>query len=365
MGVEIKADDWNADRLRLERAWPIGGLNTRVRELPGGLAIDAAGAGEWEHPWTIAAYYEFLDPPPSPEQPGEWRAMIKPGFVNGRDAHIPMPEAWFKAQKLDVPEVRDVPLTEEIAPYLRLTWRNPLKPSSIGASSDGEIVFGAGEGYPKFFEKIGVRPAAKGGRLGKIGAMEGENAPNRTREIRACDIVLAQPRPAQRLNLQPNSASLATGEPLLDIQTTFATGYAASRGNRATLRATSKYTPPDPNARGIDAIFGFLLDGGDAEQDELLMSTVWLVSPPDADSEAEPDHTWTPYAQYFVFWNLNYATRTFIDFLNPEPITFSIPLAAGAAQPVINSILASQNEMFAEALASLDRTDVSGAFWSI
>src|ERR1041385_1878140 len=58
----------------------------------------------------------------------------------------------------------------------------------------GEVIAAPSEGYPKFFEKLGVKPAAKGGDVTKPGALEGEFDETRTREIRAMDVVLSKAR---------------------------------------------------------------------------------------------------------------------------------------------------------------------------
>ena len=56
-------------------------------------------------------------------------------------------------------------------------------------------------------------------------------------------------------------------------------------------------------------MYGTLLNAGDAQLDELKLATIWIVSPPDAATDVEPDEMWTPYPQNFVFWNLQHASR--------------------------------------------------------
>jgi len=360
--MQIRAEDWNADRDRLAHACVIPGQNCQTRDVGNGIILSGEISGEWEHPWTISAAYVFLDNPPDEDHPGEWRAIVRPGFINGRDAHIEMPSEWFTEQKLEVPDSADVPLTDDPAPYLRLgRWRNPLKPATIGASLSGEIVFGAGEGYPKFFEKLGVKAAAKGGALGKIGAQDGEDDPKRTREIRAMDIVLTQPRIGTRLDVR-------LGEPIVDAQTqfldtVFVSDYVRSTGGRAKLTARSKYEPIKQDVT-LAAIYGALLDAGSGQFDQLKMATVWMVSPPNAGEDAEPDQTWVPYAQYFAFWNLCYAPRIEIKFKPDTSLKLFVPLALGLAQPIINGILSTINDNAEEASAFLNQSSATGKFWN-
>ena len=126
-----------------------------------------------------------------------------------------MPADWpdGKAPEDETAKPHDVPLTDDPAPYLVLGgWRNPLMPDSVSASLSGQIIAAAAEGYPKFFEKLGVKPAAKGGDVTKPGALEGEFDENRTREIRAMDVVLSKARIGTRLQIDVH-------DPLLDAQT--------------------------------------------------------------------------------------------------------------------------------------------------
>ena len=91
-----------------------------------------------------------------------------------------MPADWPDgiAPEDEAPSGHDVPLTNDPAPYLVLDgWRNPLMPDNVSASLSGQIIAAAAEGYPKLFEKLGVKPAAKGGDVTKPGALEGEFDP--------------------------------------------------------------------------------------------------------------------------------------------------------------------------------------------
>ncbi|MEA3212430.1 MAG: hypothetical protein QOE70_5487 [Chthoniobacter sp.] len=354
----IAADAWNKAVALAKRARPLRGLRCETKELANGVIVSGDASALWRHPWHINARYEFKD-----DGTGEWRAFVRPGFVNGRDAHFSMPADWPDGKPLEDEAAadRDVPLTNDPAPYLILGgWRNPLMPDSVSASLSGQIIAVAAEGYPKFFEKLGVKPAAKGGDVTKPGALEGEPDETRTREIRAMDVVLSKARIGTRLQIDLH-------DPLLEAQTesistVFLNDYLRSTGGRAKLRAAAKYRPPEEQSLAL--MYGTLLNAGDAQFDELKMATVWIVSPPDVGEDTEPDETWTPYPQHFVFWNLQHASRLVIPKAPPAPLGLDLPLAGGVAQPIINGLLSFINDRNAEAWAFFNQADARGLFWS-
>ena len=310
----IAADAWNNLVARVLRARPLRGVRADTKERPSGVVMAGDAHALWRHPWHINARYEF-----NHDGTGEWRAFIRPGFVNGRDGYIAMPADWpdGKAPDEATASEHDVPLTDEPTPYLVLRgWRNPLMPASVSASLSGQIIASAAEGYPKFFEKLGVKAAAKGGDVTKPGALEGEPDETRTREIRAMDVVLSKARIGTRLNIDVH-------DPLLDAQTEsistlFLNDYLRTTGGRAKLRAVARYRPPEEQSLAL--MYGTLLDAGDAQFDELRMATVWIVSPPNVGEDAVPDETWTPYPQHIVFWNLQHASRLIPPTAPSEPL---------------------------------------------
>ena len=233
-------------------------------------------------------------------------------------------------------------------------------PDSVSASLSGQIIASAAEGYPKFFEKLGVKAAAKGGDVTKAGALEGEFDENRTREIRAMDVVLSKARIGTRLQIDVH-------DPLLDAQTesistVFLNDYLRTTGGRAKLRAVAKYVPPQEQSLAL--MYGTLLNAGDAQYDDLKMATVWIVSPPGATSDDEPDVTWTPYAQHFVFWNLQHAARLIPPKAPNPPLRLHTGLAGGVGDRNNDALLSFVNDRNAEAEAFFGQADARGIFWS-
>jgi hypothetical protein len=371
------------------RFWP--GHTSELRRSSFGSTLNPRAAAEWRHPWEIDVTFEE----------GGWRAVVNPGFVNARPAFIHMPATWL-AQQVSSGAAHDTdfginPLTgkpyfsawvfqhESATPHgsrvrgdggpVRITnsplpclilddWRNPAASASV--SEEGRAH--RAEGYPRFFEGLGVRPASKGGPLAILGTGGDDATGVRTREIRAMDVVLRQPRASTGLLTEPVSPLGTTA--FLEFQTT----YAAPPDTRATLRAVPQYTPilgapGDAGPGGIPGIFGLLLNQGDAQFDEILMATIWMVSPPDAGEPAVPDAKWEPYVQHFVFWNLNWANKVAIEpDLGPQPITLPVPLLGGVAQPLIDSLLALINQGFSEAInfvaVELAARMSGGRFWT-
>lgn len=341
----IAVDAWNRLIERVRRARPLRGVRCATSPRPDGVIVSGETGSPWRHPWFVTPRYEFKD-----DGSGEWRGFIKPGFVNGRDAHITMPKDW--PEKGD--EARDVPLTDDTPPYLVLDgWHNPIVSAGVGASDAGELVYSPGTGYPPFFADLGVRPPAAGGKDG-----DAPFDPDRTRELRSMDMVLAQPRLGTRLDI-------GTPDPLTDgqsesVSTLFVNDYFRATGGRAKLRATARWQPPEEQSLHLS--LGLLLRADDPQVDEIKIATLWVVSPPDTPDDAEPDQTWTPYPQHFAFWNLTYATRLIPPAAPSQPIRLQTGLPL--ADFIGNALLSFTNDQFAEMQAFFGQADNRGIFWN-
>lgn len=356
MSPVYPARAWNALAALVRSAWPLPGVNARLRWDADGVMVSGATLDAFSHPWRLRCSWEPL-PAQEAKRPGEgeWRASVEPGFVNGRDAFIAMPEGWpEKPTAADA--LRDVALTDEQPPYLVLRgWRNPVLPSSIGASLDGEIVFGRGEGYPAFFASLGVRPASKGGKEGEPATVEG-----RTREIRAADVVLTKPRLGSALGV--NVLPLASGF-THQVETTYQSAYYVSTEGRAKLTTTAKFAPLEE--QWLNSPFlGLPMNAGDPQFDQVKIGTVYVVSEPGAGAEAVPDATWQAYPRHDVFWNLWHATRFAPPAGKLPPIRLVTGLGLGILDVLANAFLAPINSGFDEAAAFLRQSDLRGKFWT-
>jgi hypothetical protein len=235
---------WNKLAAAVRRAWPFPGTNARLAFRGGRHTITGAAGAAWRHPWQLSCAYEYyLDANGLPV--GEWRARVRPGFVNGRDAWLEMPANWQ-----DNPDLagasEDVPLTSDPVPWLSLlSWRDPAASSGIGNNDDGDITYGPAEGYPDFFVSLGVKPPAPGGL-----SPDAPADPARTRQIRACDVWINSPRLGSALAVTPldPTADAQSGQ----LDTTFSNSVFVSMKGRSKLQCGEQFTPIQNNDDSTD-----------------------------------------------------------------------------------------------------------------
>ena len=129
----------------------------------------------------------------------------------------------------------------------------------------------------------------------------------------------------------------------------------------AFISTTPKYVTPiptDPSAR----LRG---DWQDPSVDELLLATIYLVSPPGAKPGSNPDFSWTPYYKNYVFWNLNHTTNLIPVQGDPNSISIQVPtLAGGVANTIFDAYIATNNDAYDAALEFLNNRTLEGRFWS-
>ena len=352
MSVIIKAETWN-DLIRVVlRARVVAGIGCETKQTSNGCILSGSGTGRWRHPWQVSARWRYDDS----IQPlgGQWVGMVWPGFVNAGDVTIEVERATgTKGETKRVP----VPLTDEDPPELELGGlRDPAAPAGVEASLDGDVIVKPGEGYPKFFEQIGVVPVAKGGK--GLEALDSQPDPIRTRQIRACDVVLITPRLAARQTVDVRDP--LTDAQSVDISTAFDNTALRNAKSAHWLIATAKWTPP-VGPTDLDKLMGTAVE---PQTDEFKLATLWLVSPPNAGSDAVPDETWTPYPQHFVFWNLNHASRAQMPGAPPQPITLHTGLLGGIADSIFNELLSPVNDAYAQISAYLNAANFTGLYWT-
>lgn len=346
MRAPYSAAGFNAGIEWLRRWFPLAGRDVEFDYVPGqGIRVHASDELLGFHEWQVRCFTAEAG-----EGTGtiEWRAHITPGFVNGRDVSI---------------VAKDVPsaLTDDPRPSLKLSgWRNPLSPGEVRASADGNrLLAAAGDGYPPFFNQLGVALPAPGGDAFQDTSLQSPDEPNRTRQIRALDIVLTVPRisASQQVTLRSGTA----GDPqIVEIQTVFTNTAVRNAVAPFRLQTFSKWEAPvQPSP--FELLAG---TASDPQTDELRIATVWMVSPPDADPLADPDPTWTPYPQHFVFRNLNYATRNKVPDAPQTPIRLQTGLLGGSADQIFASLLSPLNDQYATLNAYLGAANFAGEFWT-
>jgi hypothetical protein len=341
---------WNEWMKIAARAFPRRGRFCQLQYTTNGIIVSASPDLFWRHPWSMRLLWEIDEEDPDDE--GGWSAFVWPGFVNGRDVAI------ARVSK-DAPDEQTY-LTDENPAGLRMSWRNPLTSAGISATLDGEIVAAPGEGYPRFFETIGVKPAAKGGNVfEEPDALDPSHDEFRVREIRACDVFLVTPRIATIL--APTVLNPFTDSQSIRFDTIFDNTYFRNAPARHRLLSTPKWTPPlEPTQ--ADRLFGVAVE---PQTDEILIGTVWIVSPGEATSEDEPDESWEAYVQYKVFWNLAHASKS----VNPgrphEPITLNTGLAFGIADTLFSALLSPINDFYNRVQDFFREVENKGRYWTV
>ena len=253
------------------------------------------------------------------------------------------------AEELVPRKLRTIHVPLYLSPIIPMQWR------AVGFDGAPTLP------VPDFFLKRGVRRSPL-----KFGAdLLGEDAevygsdfdvPADLRLLRACDIILHKPRVAltSQVSLE---AGPATG--VSNVTQTLSLRTPPPGDKR--LRVFSGYFSPP--SQGIDP----RLVGSDYEEptfDQRLISTVYLLSPPKTPLGSAPDGAWIPFVRHGLFWSLNWEQPQ-LQVLNSDPGTpFIPPLAAGAAQLVINFLTASINDLTAQSLNILSAHSMAGTWWT-
>jgi hypothetical protein len=310
----ISAREWNGwiDRLKRSRL----------------LAALSLGRGGWKHPWFTTARWVARE--------RRWEAVIKPGFVNAVDPTVRVTVGG---------EVKEVGLCERPAVPL-VSFRVPSP-------------------VPKFFAALGVQagPAVDGGALLEAAQSGGAvavggllGAATSSRLLRACDLVLHQPRPRTELDIVTDGLGGAAG-----TGAQLRVRYVGSVG-RPFVRATSLYR------QAVTGDLASLVSGTltDAGEDTRLVATVFFLGPEGLlNEEAVVDETWTPVMQHGLFWNLAWSSPGLVYVPDSPGLRFDLPLAGGVAQPVINQILSVVNDASSAAAQFLASRRAEGKFWSV
>lgn len=322
MKTKILATRWNEMLDRLKR-----------NRITGVTILDDGG---WRHPWNVRSLWN---------NDGErWEVDIEPGFVEGLPATIEVD--GVEVPLIDRPRL---PLTS----FRALGSDGASTGSTTGADGSVRVSFDA---VPAFFRALGVGDppdvVLDGTTLPNL------EAPSSARLLRACDLVLHQDRLATSTQW-----TFGTGADGIIAEFTVSATSRPDARRSAFVRAYARWQLPAQATRQQ------LVAGNwtDLPQDQELIATVYLVSPPGAPAGSAPDRTWTPYVKQGVgmFWNLNYATNHLRRPLAKQVITLNTGLAAGQGDLVNNWILSQQNDAASAASEFIRRERLEGLFWSV
>lgn len=230
----------------------------------------------------------------------------------------------------------------------------------IGLNSWRKVGYGGEGSVPLFFRDRGVGqpPATEPGTAQA-------RPPAGNRLLCACDVFLEQPRVALSASLELNPAGAVAGTSLVS-QTLRMQEKAAGARLRLQSGEFSVFEQSQLNFRGAGSL---VADFEEQTTDRIKVSTVWMLSPPDAPVESQPDATWQPFAQHNLFWNLSWSQPLLrgavlsSDIFSPLLGTLSV-LGGGVGFVWASSVAAGINDSVQGAYNILRAMSLEGTFWT-
>jgi len=276
------------------------------------------------HPWQIRPVWHK----DKNQKYGEWRGIVTAGCVNGLPVYVRMKfseassEAQLRIENNALLEGKPKPKpTSIVKVYLdetaeiKFLWRN------VGGLGE-DVGF---ERVPEFFTRLGVQ-----GRNTNYAA----NSQQDVRLLRACDIVLNQPRVALTNEVTINAQTIAST--LVEITP----GFTSPKDLEPFLLGIPQFVPVKLADSFADIFFRRY---DDTPKDQLLIATVYLLSPKLPIFDSNDLSNWQCYFKYESHYNLVHATKQFERTKDYAPFRIVVPLVAGIAQNIVDNILATNN----------------------
>jgi hypothetical protein len=340
LGVMIAAREVNSLIDHLAAARPQPGSYCEIRESSDGYALTAMESLTLvPHPWMTTARWDA--------KAKQWNANVVAGFVNGID-----------------------PLCAAVDPQTG-------KPVSVGLTADPVLpllsvvdrtagsLSGVDLPIPAFFAEMGAA-VDKSVSLDSSGNItQGENAPG-WRRLLSCDLYLSIARLGVNGTIQVNDNP--GGGSVTSLVPSFDSSALATYGTRPRFKVIKnlKIQQEETAAQKLFATWTGQQLQPDIPYDELLVSTVFFLSPPQTDAAAPLDGSWKAYVQHFVFYNLLYAAQTVAQFQKPlNPIVLYTGLAGGLGDAIVNEDLSTINDTSQALATGLAQVSQKGMFWSI
>jgi hypothetical protein len=321
--MKFASATWNRLLAEVRGHQPRAGHNCRIaRGKEGTLLQSTASLARWRHPWIVTCSWDA--------KAATWRALVRPGFVNGID-----------------PTLNGKPLLQ-CGPADGL----PLPLMEHDAAP------------PKFFELLGARNPMEGLNIGGGSGVQFVDTSWKDtfrpppRKLFRCDLVLSVARAALNGSVEivdptGTSGRVVQYSPRLDMS------LLDSRGSRPVLQVVPEHRARTKADDLLDRLLGVYQD---AQEDVLHLARLWFLSP--ADHQGGVDETWAPYPQHFVFWNLAHASRRAQTAAEPKPITLFTGLAGGIGDAINQQLLGPVNDDAARISAALNAVTPEGKFWS-
>ena len=311
------------------------------------------------HPWEIRPFWHKDKKGKS----GEWRGMITPGLVNCIPTYVKMiyeeasDEARERIRLAAVANKKPEPKPTDLVKIyldeqaeLKFNWRavgTDGSPDSVSGNANSGGITGVFEKVPEFFKKMGVADANT-----KIGG----EVPATIRLLKACDIVLNQPRTSLTNNTTISAETTSTT--LVSINP----GFQLPPDREPYLAAFPKFVTRQVTPKFDDLILNRFID---TALDQFHLSTAYLLSPALPLLDPSDLEGWQCYFKYNCHYNLVHAPQQIENRTEFVPLTLIIPLAGGLAQPSINYILAENNFFAQAALDFYQQRKLNGKFYAI
>lgn len=309
---------WNHAARALWRSRPRSGTNCRLLELADGTMVSPDAGTQWRHPWFTSPRWNGKD----------WVATVAPGFVNEWDPLVPGYGDLIDGPEMVLSSFRSLP--------------------------------GEGDPLPAFFKALGVLDFFDGYTVSEFGvALKTPPTPTQPpRALVAMDFFVAVARATYQGQATEIDASGTSGV-VVDYSVAFDTANLDRLGLRPRLLQAAKY-PAVRVPTLAERLMGQYQDEG---EDRILVSTVYLLSPPDQPN-GPPDARWTPFVRHNLFWNLAHAARNIPPPKPAEPIRLFTGLLGGLGDLIANQTLSGINEYADTVNNAVNTTNNAGVFWT-
>ena len=321
--------------------------------------FDYTGAATRGHPWQIRPVWHK----DKKAKYGEWRGIVTAGLVNAIPAYVKMryeeapAEARERIRLAAVADKKPEPKPTDLVKIyldeqaeLKFNWRaigSDGSPDSISGDANSGGITGVFEKVPDFFKRLGVANANPN--------LLAEKAETQ-RLLKACDIVLNQPRTSLTNNVTISAATVEST--LVSVNP----GFVVPADREPFVSAVAKFVALSLPTIFADLFFNRFID---TAQDEFHLSTAYLLSPALPLLDPNDLAGWQVYLKYNCHHNLVHATQQIENRKEFEPIRLVVPLAGGVAQPIIDYLLAENNFFAQAALDFYQQRKLNGKFYAI
>jgi hypothetical protein len=328
------------DRMALARPQP--GARCLLKESAAGYSVSADDSVPLViHPWNTTVTWNA--------KLKRWEGQVHAGFIGGIDPTVSV---------LDEATGKTIDAGLSGNPVILFTGFVDRTASAAGGSPlpIPQFFLQQGAGYDKSLS------------IGSDGQVsQGVNPPG-WRRLLSLDLYLSVARIAVTGEL--SSSDNGDGTSTVSLHPRLNSQAVIAHGTRPRLLSIGnlKQKQEESAQQALFATYSQQAYQQDVPYDELLISTVFLLSPPGTDPSAPADGSWTAYVQHSVFYNLLYAAQNVV-ISSPthplNPIAIYTGLAGGLGDAIANKILQPINDAAAALQAGLAQIAQKGFFWTI